>query len=259
VCTVYAGCLRLASTRPASVSRIFFAVTFAVAAALGARTLARNAQYAAPLSLWESSVERWPHGRVRMGYAIELLTASRNEDAIVQLREAVKDFPDARSPLGSALLIANHVDQAIRELTMFIEANPTKPDRTLTRLLLGRAFLLQARPDEAVQQYRAILDRFPDHADARQGLTMAAGVYLRRAETVLRENRFQDAESLVRSSLAINAADAKAHNILGVSLISQERADEAIAEFHEAIRLDPGDGQAQRNLARALAMTGSQH
>jgi cytochrome c-type biogenesis protein CcmH/NrfG len=42
--------------------------------------------------------------------------------------------------------------------------------------------------------------------------------------------------------------------MLGVSLVSQGRVNEAIAAFREALRLNPADGQAQRNLARALAI-----
>lgn len=95
VCAGHAGCRWLAATvaRPARVYATVFVAVFVAAAALGARTMARNAQYSTPLSLWESSVERRPHGRVRTGYALELLTASRNQEAIAQLREAVKDFP----------------------------------------------------------------------------------------------------------------------------------------------------------------------
>jgi len=43
------------------------------------------------------------------------------------------------------------------------------------------------------------------------------------------------------------------HNNLGIVLASQKRLDEAIREFEEALRLEPGFVQASNNLAIARA------
>jgi Flp pilus assembly protein TadD len=48
----------------------------------------------------------------------------------------------------------------------------------------------------------------------------------------------------------------EAHNNLGVALASQDRLNEAIAHFREALRLEPNYAQARANLAIALQEAG---
>ena len=47
------------------------------------------------------------------------------------------------------------------------------------------------------------------------------------------------------------------HNILGIGLAGSGRMDEAIAEFREALRLDPGSAQTHWHLGAALAYRGA--
>ena len=49
---------------------------------------------------------------------------------------------------------------------------------------------------------------------------------------------------------------ADAHNNLGIALFRRGRLDEAIASYHQALRLRPADAQASNNLATALRMGG---
>jgi Tfp pilus assembly protein PilF len=46
---------------------------------------------------------------------------------------------------------------------------------------------------------------------------------------------------------------AEAHNTLANAYLMESRLDEAIAEYREALRLDPGLGAARRNLEKAEA------
>jgi Flp pilus assembly protein TadD len=53
-------------------------------------------------------------------------------------------------------------------------------------------------------------------------------------------------------AVALDPHNAEAHNNLGILLGSQNRLKEAAMEFEQAVRIQPNDREAQRNLAVAL-------
>jgi tetratricopeptide (TPR) repeat protein len=66
----------------------------------------------------------------------------------------------------------------------------------------------------------------------------------------------QEAVSLIRRSLQINARNAEAQNNLGFALQALGRLDEALVAYREAIRLSPDFAEAYGNLGAALTGTG---
>ena len=56
--------------------------------------------------------------------------------------------------------------------------------------------------------------------------------------------------------MAIDPGAASARNGAGVCLASLGRHEEALAQFREALRLDPGNADARKNSARTLALMG---
>ncbi|HEV2863188.1 MAG TPA: DUF5107 domain-containing protein [Pyrinomonadaceae bacterium] len=57
---------------------------------------------------------------------------------------------------------------------------------------------------------------------------------------------------VLRAAAAANPSDGRAAYYLGNALASKERGEEALAAWRDSIRLDPSNGVARRNLARAL-------
>ena len=57
---------------------------------------------------------------------------------------------------------------------------------------------------------------------------------------------------MLRAAAAANPSDGRAAYYLGNVLASKERGEEALAAWRDAVRLDPSNGVARRNLARAL-------
>jgi hypothetical protein len=102
------------------------------------RTNYRNAEYASPLTLWRTVVERHPHGRARAALGVEVGAAGRIDDAISELRRAVPDFPDARFLLGFELYVGGHLEEASTELRGFIAAQPSRTDRPDAVYVLNR-------------------------------------------------------------------------------------------------------------------------
>ncbi len=214
---VVLAAVRLERRAPAKAAVALLAV---VVAALGARTVIRNRDYESPVTLWQSSVGRWPQGRSRFALANALLEAQRTDEAAAQLRLAIADYPDARAGLGTVLLMQGHLDEGIQTLEAFVEAGPSLPNRVPARVLLAQA-------------HRAVAER-----------------------ELTRKNAAAAAEE-ARKSIAIEANNADAHNILGAALASQGNLAAAIPEFQEALRLNPKHEMALRNLAQAFAYSRS--
>jgi Flp pilus assembly protein TadD len=230
------------------------AVVTVLLVALAARTIARNREYATPLSLWRTVVERRPHGRARMSYGTELVNAGQHDEAVSQLRLAVSDFPDARYALGTELIVAGQIDEGARELQEFIRRQPSRPDRIPARLLLGRAFLSQGKLDDAVKEFRNVLDMAASNPLARQGIQDVIAEHLARATAALRDENMEEASRHAREVLRLDAKNVSGHNLLGVALASRGKLDDAIAEFRAALAINPDDPQARNNLTRAMGL-----
>jgi tetratricopeptide (TPR) repeat protein len=226
--------------------------SLAVVAALSVRTMARNREYAEPVSLWEGSVARWPNGRARFSLATEYISAGRHEEAVAQLREAVNDYPDARAGLGAELVMQGRPAEAIGVLNVFIDDKPSQPNRIPARLLLGQALLTQGQIEAAASQFKAILDLDPSSRSANQGMGIVARI---QAARFLEQGKVAPAEVEAREALRRNPGDAEAHNILGAALASRGELAAAIQEFQEALRISPEHKSAGTNLARARAMS----
>ena len=150
---------------------VMAAVSFAaVLAALATRTVFRNADYASPLTLWQTVVDRRPQGRARTSLAQELVRANRPDEAIAQLRAAVHDYPDARFGLGTELIVSGKTEEGLETLRAFISDKPGDLSRVPARILRGRTLASQERLDEAAEEYRAILATAPNHVQARLSL-----------------------------------------------------------------------------------------
>jgi predicted O-linked N-acetylglucosamine transferase (SPINDLY family) len=129
---------------------------------------------------------------------------------------------------------------------------------------------------EAEQQYRAVLNIDPDHADAlnllgallgqrgdvRAGLKlveraieirpMAGWSHANRGELLKKRGELSEAIAAYRRALELNPAMADVHSNLGVAFRAAGKPDEANAEFREAIRLQPNFAEAWNNLGNGL-------
>jgi protein O-mannosyl-transferase len=226
---------------------------------LSVTTIVRNADYATPMTLWRTVVERRPQGRARVALAAELIAANRHDEAIAELREAVADFPDARAALGAELYADNRMGEAVSELRDFMRSAPSVQNGVHARVILGQALAAQGQLDEAARELHAAIAAEPDDALARQALADIALRYRRAANAALQRRDLADAEAEARAALRLDSRDAEAHNVLGVSLATQGRLDEAIAQFREAIADAPGDLRARNNLAHAVALAAAAH
>ena len=73
---------------------------------------------------------------------------------------------------------------------------------------------------------------------------------------LLRGGRAEEAIAHYREALRINPAFSEAHNNLGVALRQKGQSDEAIAHYREALRINPAYSEAHNNLGNALLQRG---
>jgi tetratricopeptide (TPR) repeat protein len=73
---------------------------------------------------------------------------------------------------------------------------------------------------------------------------------------LLRKDKVDDAIAQFQQALQINPGYAEAHNDLGAALLQQGKVDEAIAHYQQALQIEPGSGNAHYNLGNVLLRKG---
>ena len=73
---------------------------------------------------------------------------------------------------------------------------------------------------------------------------------------LIKRRRLEEAEQVLKRTIALAPTFAKAHEDLGYALLEQERYEEAVEVLQKAARLDPKLDAARFNLGKALASTG---
>jgi putative PEP-CTERM system TPR-repeat lipoprotein len=94
---------------------------------------------------------------------------------------------------------------------------------------LGLSYYNKGELESALSQFRIILDRIPNARQAR----------LMTAQTLLAQKRNDDAIGQLKKALAVDEADAAAHNLLGSAYLAQGLFEEGIRELNRATQLDP--------------------
>jgi protein O-mannosyl-transferase len=223
------------------------AVTLAVIALLCALGIgARNREYASPVLLARSTVERYPTSTAHHQLGVALLVAGERDAAISELRQAIPGAPRAHYTLGVELVTEGRTNDAIEQLQAFVRAEPNLVEAITARQLLGRALAQERRWSEAIAQEQQVLTMNPSEAQRLDTHALLA-------EALFGAERFQEAIAHCLEYLRARPQDGRVLTRLGISLIATGRLEEAIAAFRRAADAAPTDVDAQLNLATALA------
>ena len=209
-------------------------------------TVRRNREYASPLSIARTIVERRPHGRAHFELATELLAAGDHDRGMAELLESARDFPGARYALGTELIAAGKLDEGIEQLQLFLHRLPRNVNAITARELVGQALMAEGKLEEATTQFNLLLQLAPGYADAHGYL----------GDIGLAQHRLPDAIAQYQELLKLQPTSVRAEGNLGLALAASGRVDEAIAAFRRAVNIDPRQLDARRNLARALLEKG---
>lgn len=181
----------------------------------------------------------------RLEFAQALTQAGDANGVVEQYRAIVQTEPTfVRGRLGLAIALARTGDRS-GAVTQLQEALRLDPNNTAT--LVNLALLLgPQQPAEAERLLRRALQITPGDLAARKQLLMA----------LVARQHWGDLETEARRFTALAPADSDGPNMLGVALASQGRLPEARTYFEAAVRLAPGNQQAQANLALAIRALG---
>ena len=196
-------------------------------------------------------------------------------DAFVRASTSVVDADPALQALAVVHLQMNDAASAVAILTRLAAANPADVQ---TRRLLAQALVVNGHPEEAVQELEETAHANPDDPEIK--FALASG-YLRlekldAAERLFEEvlkarplpetyvligrtyrdaGRYDRARRALAAALKLNPRVRRAHYYLGTVAVMADgvtRLDEAIAEFQQELKLDPGDAATTLRLGMAL-------
>jgi tetratricopeptide (TPR) repeat protein len=251
---------------------------------LGAtRTFARNSDWKNNLTIFQSATQASPRScKAWNAYASELLAAGRPEEALLYARRSLAiapRYPDAHRTLSKVIReLANAERDASRREELRKDATGHAQE-ALTLLspsaggagaladawnVLGGLALDAGHPDEALSDFGKSLERDPGYVPAMVGSGVALSM---RGEREAALARFERALALdpgnpeahrnidiTRRELAGNVeALANLHGARGRQLLESRRFDEALNEFREAAKLEPGAARAYLGIGSVLA------
>lgn len=164
-------------------------------------------------------------------------------DALLIERMLSSETVSELSQFGQDLMTRGDVTNATR---IFLRAVALDNGSEINRYNLGLAYARQGRTNEAVAEYRAALEIYPDFAEAHNslGLQLAA------------RGDFDAAEKHYRAAIEVQPDFPVALNNLGTILARRQDYDFALTWFQKAVALDTNYVDARFNLANALLATG---
>jgi tetratricopeptide (TPR) repeat protein len=141
----------------------------------------------------------------------------------------------AHGNLGNAYQNRGRFDEAMREYREVIRLDPKDPG---ARINLGTGYFRQQKWEEAVLSYREALRLDPGSAAAHYNL----------GRTLTEQGRLSEAERELREAIRLKSDHDAARNSLGIVYFKMRRYPEALAELRTAVTLNPGNGEAVKNV-----------
>lgn len=163
------------------------------------------------------------------------------EEAVMQHRvdKYPGDYP-AWLDLGELKLSRLDLQGAVSSLESAVKADPKQSQG---HNLLGAALARVGRGQEAIQQFEQALQLDASNVNARYNLVI----------TLVKAGQLNAAAGHMEQVVAAFPKDAGLHNLWGELLTRQGKYDAAIAQFDQALSLDPKLDAARENRADAVA------
>jgi tetratricopeptide (TPR) repeat protein len=226
-------------------TRVWFAVVV-VAAALGAATWSRNADYASRVGMYEDLAARRPTNARALALLADYHQREGNLEAAqlwLERSVALEPVVESLNNLGNVLQARGDLARARPLFERALALRPTDP-KTLSNL--GNALAAEGRTDEAIAQFETALRLKPDLVDALFNL----------ANTFAQAGRFRDAAARYEQVLQLTPDDAEARANYSATLVELGRTDEAVTQIREAVRRRPEHAGLRNACGVTLARTG---
>jgi len=230
----------------ASRRRVWMGVVAVACVLLGVGTILRTREFASEMTLAETSVNRWPQGRTRVRLAAVYAAASRQQEAVAQLRLAVSDYSPARVALARQLLGGGNTAEALSVAADFIRVAPNDPQVNVAHELMGRAYMLDGRLDLAAEKFDLLTRATPSDPMPFTSL----------GDIRLRQRRFDEALAYYQTALSLRPNDPDIYRQMGLALSASRRMEDAVEAFSRAVAARPNDIALLNFLGRTLGALG---
>ena len=154
--------------------------------------------------------------------------------------------------LGVALYSAGKYDDAVETLCRAVDLDPR--DTKALDFLGGMYDVSPELADQVTKRLERFAELYPNNAAANYYYALSLR---KRNLTPGVAGPRQKVEALLKKSVALRADFAPAHFQLGLLYSDEGRAGDAIGEFEQAVRLDPGLKSAHYHLAQLYAQQGN--
>jgi tetratricopeptide (TPR) repeat protein len=184
----------------------------------------------------------------------ELLLHRTYEPAIQVFQQATQRFPN--SPrlwigLGMALYSRGRYEESIKALLTAADLNPTDPR---CYLFLSKAYLSSPnQADDVIQRFRRYAELQPNNALAQYYYAVSLWKGKRSEASSI---NYQQVESLLQKSVALDGKLAEAHLQLGILYADQHQYAKSFPELTKAVELDPNLPDAHYRLGQYYVHAG---
>jgi len=187
-------------------------------------------------------------------WGTELLLHRAVRPAVIVFKKGSSLHPDSARMLvglGAALYADGSYDEAAGQLCL---ASDLKPEDPTPYLFLGKMEVTLPTAFSCSEQKLArFLQNQPEHALANYYYAM---VVLKRSRESKNSADSQQAEALLKKSVALDPKLGEAYLQLGILYAAQGASDQAIAAFQKAIEVTPGLGEAHYRLSQLYKRAG---
>lgn len=215
--------------------RVVVAVLVLAALAAGARSVARNGDYASLENLWRDTVRKWPsNARAYNNLAAVMFERGDQQEAAPLLAEAMQLNPqnvDTLRNLSRLDLQSGRVELAVERAET---AQRLDPDSAFGWIVVAVARMGAGQLLEARLAWQEVLRLRPDWPEAHLGLGDV-------------QARLGEPEAAIREygeALRLRPDFLRAHLALAGVLERLGRAKEALEQAQQAVQLDPRSGPA---------------
>ncbi len=132
-------------------------------------------------------------------------------------------------------------DQAVEMFKRLIAIEPRNPE---ARLRLGALYLEVGKLVEGARELEKVVALNKDTVFAKQAAAILGDMQATYGDRLTEARKLADQQDSYKETLKANADDLPAHFNLGVMYARQAMRDEALHEFEEVVRIDPGHAKA---------------